>query len=191
MLLLHYVELLRAEAARQNLIARSTLNDVWHRHILDSLQLLPLAPVAGLWLDVGSGAGLPGLVVAIARRAPTILLEPRARRAAFLQQTCDTLGLDHVRVVAVRAEALAPAGVSIISARAVAPLPALFAMARRHAAPDCVWLLPKGRSAAEELATARRTWQGDFTLIPSETDPEASIVMARDVRPEPARRPSR
>lgn len=166
----------------QNLISRAGTGSVWGRHIVDSLQLLPLAQ-GGLWLDIGSGAGLPGMVIAIARPAPMTLLEPRAKRADFLRGVVERLGLGHVTVVQSRAETADSVSANVISARAVASLPTLFAAGARHAAPDCVWLLPKGRGAAEELAAARRTWQGEFRLIPSLTDPEAHIVMARDVRP--------
>ncbi len=175
--------------ADQNLISRATTESVWDRHIVDSLQLLPLAQ-DGSWLDIGSGAGLPGLVIAIARRWPMTLVEPRSRRAVFLRSVAERLGLDHVAVVQSRAETAEPVAADVISARAVAGLAALFAAGTRHAAPGCVWLLPKGRSAAEELAAARRTWQGEFRLIPSLTDPEAHIVMARDVRPIRRRGPA-
>ena len=169
------------ENARQNLIARSTVDDVWDRHIVDSLQLLPHA-VEGRWLDIGSGAGFPGLVVAAAEPdREVVLVEPRARRAAFLTETARRLDLDRVVVHAAKVEAVAPVGAAVVSARAVASLDLLFAIGLDHATPECRWLLPKGRRAAEELANARRTWQGHFTLIPSITDPEASIVMAQDV----------
>jgi 16S rRNA (guanine527-N7)-methyltransferase len=182
-----YVDLLRAESERQNLVARSTLEDVWQRHIADSLQLVPLAQ-AGRWLDIGSGAGLPGLVIAIARPdEPMLLAEPRPLRADFLRRAVTALGLPNVEVATAKAETLAPAEAAIISARAVAPLDRLLALGQRHAAPGCRWLLPKGRTAAEELAVAQRTWQGAFELIPSQTDPEASIIMAHDVAPRTRR----
>ncbi|MBU3076935.1 16S rRNA (guanine(527)-N(7))-methyltransferase RsmG [Sphingomonas quercus] len=178
-----FVALLIAENERQNLIAASTIPGIWVRHIVDGLQLAPLAPRAGAWLDIGSGAGLPGLVVAIVRPdAPMTLIEPRARRATFLEEAAKNLGLTNVSVVAAKAEAAHPSPAAVISARAVARLDALLAIGQRHAGPDTVWLLPKGRSAAEELAITRRTWQGSFRLIPSLTDPEASIIMVRDVR---------
>lgn len=179
-----FVALLAGEAERQNLIARSTFDRIWQRHIVDSLQLLDHAP-AGSWADVGSGAGFPGLVVAIASRRPVTLIEPRTKRAGFLRDVTATLALeDRVRVCTATAQAMPAASPhAVISARAVAPLPELFAAAHRLADAATTWLLPKGRSAAEELAAARLTWQGDFALVPSITDPRASIVVARAVRP--------
>lgn len=173
-------DLVIAENIKQNLIARSTVKELWERHIVDSLQLLPHA-IPGRWLDIGSGAGFPGLVVAIAEpEREVVLIEPRPLRAAFLADAVANLGLTRVAIVTARAEATPPQRAAVISARAVASLEALLTMGERHAAPDCRWLLPKGRRAAEELAAARMTWQGRFTLIHSITDPEASIVMAED-----------
>ncbi|NIJ07401.1 16S rRNA (guanine527-N7)-methyltransferase [Sphingomonas vulcanisoli] len=181
-----YVDLMRGEAVHQNLVSTSTLDLVWQRHILDSAQVLPLAREAqDLWVDIGSGAGLPGIVVAILREAPAMLIEPRAKRAAFLQHVVDELGIaDRTSIVAKTAASapLRPAGV--ISARAVASLDALFAMGLRFATPETLWVLPKGRSAADELAAARPSWHGDFRLVPSQTDSSASIVVARGVRPK-------
>lgn len=169
----------------QNLVSKSSLDELWRRHILDSLQLLDLAPaVAGGWVDVGSGAGFPGLVIAIASDRTMTLIEPRALRVAFLAQAIQTLGLGgRVRIEPTKAEAasMGDAG-RVISARAVAPLPKLFAAAHHLATEETVWLLPKGRSAEEELAAARQTWQGEFRLVPSITDPASSIVVARHVR---------
>ena len=176
-----YVMMLLAENRQQNLIAKSTEPDIWQRHIVDSLQLVRHA-LPGRWVDIGSGAGLPGLVAAIARpEEETVLIEPRARRVAFLTETAMRLGLTKVRVIGARAEAVPELSASVITARAVASLSQLFEIGARHAGPDCLWLLSKGRSAATELAEARGAWQGRFELIPSETDVEASIVMARDV----------
>jgi 16S rRNA (guanine527-N7)-methyltransferase len=178
-----FVELLIEENARQNLVARSTLDDIEIRHIDDSLQLLRHAP-AGRWLDIGTGAGLPGMVVAIARpHEQTILVEPRSLRAEFLRRVVDSLALPNVYVIAAKVETVGPLAANVISARAVASLDRLFSIGLPHAARDCVWLLSKGRNAAAELAAVRRTWQGRFDLIPSETDPEAAIVMAREVQP--------
>jgi 16S rRNA (guanine527-N7)-methyltransferase len=181
--LVTFVRLLLDENGRQNLIARSTESEIWDRHIQDSLQLLRHAP-PGRWLDIGSGAGLPGMVAAIARPDQEIILvEPRARRAEFLSETAQALGLHNVRVVAAKVQTVEPLTAAIITARAVAALGRLFSIGGRHAGPGCVWLLQKGRNAVAELAEARQSWQGRFDLVPSETDPQAAIVMARDVAP--------
>lgn len=179
------VSLIEAESKVQNLIAASTLPVIWNRHILDSAQLVWLARnQAGLWLDIGSGGGFPGLVVALLREQPTVLVEPRVKRAAFLKEMTERLGIaDHSTVISSRVETAALSRqAGIVSARAVAPLPALLAMASLHAEPSTLWLLPKGRTAAAEVAEARREWQGSFELVPSLSDSESAIVVARDVR---------
>ncbi|PZU11899.1 16S rRNA (guanine(527)-N(7))-methyltransferase RsmG [Sphingomonas sp.] len=178
-------ELVSSENERQNLIAPSTLPIMWSRHILDSAQLIWLANErVGTWLDIGSGGGFPGIVVGIMRPGPTMLVEPRSKRAAFLREVTETLGVaDRVKVFASRVETAPLEGkVSIISARAVAALPALFHMAAAHATESTIWLLPKGRSAADEVAEARREWQGEMQLVPSLSDPDSAIVVAQGVR---------
>jgi 16S rRNA (guanine527-N7)-methyltransferase len=173
--------LVRAEQERQNLISAATLPIFQQRHIDDSLQLLPhLAD--GPLLDIGSGGGFPGLVLAGCMSAPVHLVEPRAKRALFLREASAALGFDHVTVHACKVERVDIAPVATITARAVAPLGDLFAWALHLAGKKTRWVLPKGRSAASELEEARRSWQGDFCLIPSVTDPEASIVIAENVR---------
>lgn len=172
------------ENARQNLIAPSTVPSIWSRHILDSAQLVWLADgQPGTWLDIGSGGGFPGLVVAIMRDAPTILAEPRAKRAAFLIEAAALLGMaSRTRVAQCRVEKTKAEPAHVVSARAVAALPGLFQMAEALVAPDALWLLPKGRSAADEVAQAEREWQGDMRLVPSLSDPESAVVVARGVR---------
>ena len=169
--------------AEQNLVSASTLDAIWTRHVLDSAQLLfHVEQRSGRWLDIGSGAGFPGLVIAICAQFEVTLAEPRRLRAAFLVETAAALGLgDRVRVEHAKVESL-KGRYELISARAVAPVTALFDAARHLAGPGTTWLLPKGRNAANELAAARQTWQGDFAMVPSVTDPEAAIVVARRVR---------
>lgn len=180
-----FSEMLRAEAQRQNLIAASTLEQLWSRHLVDSAQLLPLAgdAGAGTWIDIGSGAGLPGLVIALLSKRPTTLVEPRAKRAEFLARTAKQLGLPQVRVVTSRIETFHPdAPAAVISARAVSQLSTLFASAHHCADSSTVWLLPKGRNVQSEVEAARRAWQGSFHVEPSITSPESGIVVARKVR---------
>jgi 16S rRNA (guanine527-N7)-methyltransferase len=179
------VALVADENDRQNLIASSTITVMWTRHILDSVQLAWLADgLTGTWLDIGSGGGFPGLVVGILRNTPTTLIEPRSKRAVFLRQAVDALGLEErITVIQSRVQAaLIASKPQIISARAVAALPALFDMASDHADASTLWLLPKGRSAEAEVVEARREWQGDFRLEPSLSDPDSAIVIARGVR---------
>lgn len=180
-------ELLLEEARRQNLIAASTFETLWTRHLLDSAQLVPLAEGAGAgaWLDIGSGPGLPGLVVALLTDRPIVLVEPRAKRVDFLRRASDALGLTaRVTLVQGKIESwIAPAPAAAISARAVAALPALLAAARHCASTDTVWLLPKGRNAQSEVEAARAKWQGRFHVEPSLTEMESGIVVARGVQP--------
>ncbi|MDH7640234.1 16S rRNA (guanine(527)-N(7))-methyltransferase RsmG [Sphingomonas oryzagri] len=178
--------LVLAESARQNLISASTIESFDQRHIVDSLQLASFALERSL-LDIGSGGGFPGLVLACINTSPVHLVEPRAKRAAFLHDAATELGLGHVRVHASKVERVELAPVRTITARAVANLDALFAMAQHLSDENTRWVLPKGRGAASELEVARRTWQGDFRLVPSVTDAEAAIVIAEGVRRRRAR----
>ena len=176
-----YVLLLREESERQNLIARSTLPDLWERHIADSAQLLALAGSGLRWADIGSGAGLPGMVVAILTGDPMTLIEPRRLRADFLQRVALRLGLLNVEVRAAKAEAVV-GRFDVISARAVAPAVDLLRISAHLTHKDSKYLLMKGRSAQTELEEVRRAWHGDFQLIASRTDREAAILVAEYVR---------
>lgn len=180
--LLRLEKIVLAEATRQNLISKSSIIDFYNRHIADSLQLLPMIR-AGVLLDIGSGAGFPGLVLASCRTSPVHLVEPRAKRASFLQNAVEALGLeDHVSVHRSKAEAVIVRSVVSITARAVAPLSKLFDMGIHLCDENTRWVLPKGRNALTELEAARSSWQGDFRLVPSVTDADAAIVIAEGVR---------
>lgn len=174
-------DIVAAESERQNLISRSTLPAMWARHIVDSLQLVPLGP-EGLWIDVGTGAGFPGLALAaVEPERELILVEPRRLRADFLAATAATLGLGKVTVITGRMEGVR-AKAKVISARAVSRVGALFASAHQCANNETVWLLPKGRNAEEEVAEARQAWHGVFHVEQSITSSDSSIVIARGVR---------
>ncbi|HET9355334.1 MAG TPA: 16S rRNA (guanine(527)-N(7))-methyltransferase RsmG, partial [Sphingomicrobium sp.] len=163
----HYVALLRDAAQSQNLVSRSTLETLWDRHIADSAQLVPLGPAGGFWADLGSGAGLPGLVVAILTGDPMTLIEPRRLRAEFLRNAVAELGLN-VSVLAAKAQS-ATGRFDVITARAVAPAGELLGMSAHLAHKGTRFLLMKGRSAKKELEDVRATWQGDFRLVASRT----------------------
>jgi len=180
-----FVALLSAESARQNLIAASTLPAIWSRHIVDSAQLLPLAGGSpATWLDLGSGAGFPGLVIATLSEAHVTLVDSRKKRVAFLAEAAAALGIaSRVTLLCSRVETMADGQYDAISARAFAPLDRLLPIAARFARPDTIWLLPKGKSAASELDAARGSWQGAFRIEPSVTDPEAAIIVATQVKP--------
>ncbi|ANI77853.1 16S rRNA (guanine(527)-N(7))-methyltransferase RsmG [Sphingobium sp. EP60837] len=180
-----YVRLLLAEMDVQNLIAESTRGHVWARHIVDSAQLLPLAHSAldGAWIDLGSGAGLPAIVIAILADRPVLMVEARRKRIDFLCAVIAELGLDHAQIFGGRVETAKTVPAAVISARAYAPLPRLLASAHHLSSDRTIWLLPKGRNAENELEAARPTWQGVFHVERSVTDPDSAIITARSVMP--------
>lgn len=176
-----YVALLREENVRQNLVSAATLDQAWDRHILDSAQLVRFAPrSAANWVDVGSGAGLPGIVVACLVDVPVTLVEPRRLRAEFLHKVCESLDL-RATVICAKAERV-EGSFDVITARAVASLTRTLKISSHLSTGKTTWALPKGRSAPAELAEARQSWQGDFQLEPSVTDAESFIVVATGVR---------
>jgi len=177
--LAHFKALVTAENAVQNLVSPASLADFDTRHIDDGLQLAALGK-PGSWCDVGSGAGLPGIVIAIVTGAPMTLIEPRKLRAEFLRRAVAELGLK-AEVAEMKAERV-PAHFDNITARAVAELSKLFAITEHLAQRGTRWILPKGRSAKKELEAAQMSWQGSFTLVPSRTSDEAMILVAEGVR---------
>jgi 16S rRNA (guanine527-N7)-methyltransferase len=182
-----FAQLLRCESERQNLVSKASLDSLWDRHILDSVQLVQFAPQsARTWLDLGTGAGFPGLLVPLFHPAHVVLVESRRLRAEFLRVAACTLGVEErVEILCSRLENLPAREFDVISARAFAPLPKLLALAERFSTPETLWILPKGRNAKSELEAARSSWQGDFRLEPSLTDAEAGIVVATRVRHKP------
>ena len=174
-----FVEMLIAESAEQNLIAASTIPTMWVRHIADSAQLLSLdtRDGDGLWIDLGSGAGLPGLVVAILSARPMLLVESRKRRCDFLRSVAAELGLAHVEVVEGPLERIETRPAATISARAFAPLDKLLDLSARFSSESTLWLLPKGRNAVKELALLPQPWQRMFHVEQSRTDAESQILV--------------
>ena len=177
-----FAEILIAENQVQNLISKSTEADLWTRHLADAAQLIGYAPEGASWIDIGSGAGLPGLVLAILTGSPVTLVEPRRLRADFLTRASAELGLGNVTVLQAKGEAVPRARFGVITARAVASIDRLFAMTAHLSHGGTIWVLPRGRSAKSELDEARKSWQGAFRLEPSRTDPDARILIASGVR---------
>lgn len=176
-----YVALLRDENERQNLVSSATLESIWERHILDSAQLLRFEPrVQASWLDIGSGAGLPGIVIACLTDGHVTLAEPRRLRAEFLHKVTDSLQLN-VAVAAAKAERMS-GSYDVITARAVAPLSKLLDISHHLSTGKTVWALPKGRNARAELAEAKKAWQGVFHVERSVTDVDSMIVVGTGVR---------
>lgn len=176
-----YVAALRTENARQNLVSAQSLEEVWQRHIADSAQLLDHVPRGtSPWLDLGSGPGLPGLVLAImCPQCEFVLVESRKRRIEFLQRVSEDLELNNVRIEGSRLEQVATFPAAAITARAFAPLPRLIDLSERFSTADTCWVLPKGRSAAQELAELPRRLRPMFHMERSQTDPEAGIIVGQ------------
>jgi len=176
-----YVALLREESDRQNLISKSTLERIWDRHILDSAQLVRFEPSArASWIDIGSGAGLPGIVIACLVEGPVTLVEPRRLRADFLHKVRESLDL-RTTILARKAERV-EGTFEVITARAVTSLAQLLKISAHLSTRKTVWALPKGHSAERELAEALRSWQGAFRVEPSVTDAASLIVVGTGVR---------
>ncbi len=178
--LLAYESLLREEGRRQNLVAASTLGTFWERHIIDSAQLIRFAPTPhASWCDIGSGAGLPGIVIACLVDGPVTLMEPRRLRAEFLHRVITRLSLS-AEVIATKVER-AEGKFDVITARAVAKIADLLKISSHLSTRNTVWALPKGRNAVAELAEAEKSWQGVFHVEPSVTDPDSRIIVATGV----------
>ena len=178
--LARYERLVRDEAVHQNLVSKSTLDNFWSRHVLDSAQLLRFAPSGSTWADIGSGAGLPGVVVTCVSGDPVLLIEPRRLRAAFLQRVVDELDLN-TNVHPGKAES-ACGQFDVITARAVASLGRLLEISHHLSTGKTLFLFPKGKSAESELAAARQTWQASFHVERSVVDGDSDIILARNVR---------
>ena len=172
---------LRAENGRQNLIAKPTEDLIWQRHIADSLQLLEYVPrETSTWLDLGSGAGFPGLALAIARPLHEIVLvESRRKRIEWLEAMIVRLNLTQCCVEGTKLENVDSFPCGVITARAFAPLTKLLKLSARFSTPGTVWLLPKGRSAAQELQEQPKKVQRMFHVEQSRTDAEASILVGK------------
>jgi len=177
--LAHFKALVVEENRHQNLVSPASIADFDTRHIEDGVQLAELGK-PGSWCDVGSGAGLPGIVIAIITGAPMTLIEPRKLRAEFLRRAVKELAVD-ARVSEFKAERV-PDHFDNITARAVAELSKLFEITEHLAQRGTRWILPKGQSAQKELEAAQQSWQGAFTLVPSRTSDAAMIIVAEGLR---------
>ena len=177
------------ENSRQNLIGRVTVAHVMGRHILDSAQLSRFLPSSDRSvIDLGSGGGLPGIVLGILTGQPMLLVENRALRIDWLNRIIADLQLANLKVAPCRVELLSHEPASSITARAFAPLSRLFDCAFHLSNQATIWVLPTGRKAEEQLASIAATWHGNFRMEPSITDHESAIIIASDVRRKGARR---
>ena len=169
------------ENQRQNLISKPSEAQIWVRHIADSAQLLRFVPreTSGAWLDLGTGAGFPGLVIAALQPdREVVLVESRARRVEWLNRMAEELGLPNCRVEGQRLELVTPFKARIISARAFAPLEKLLRLSAPFSTKATTYLLPKGRSAAQELSQMPRKIRKLFHVEHSLTDPDAGIIVS-------------
>jgi len=192
-----YADILADWNARHNLVAKSTLPDLWRRHFWDSAQLVPLIPETALTLaDLGSGAGFPGLVIATMRPDLAVTLhEATTKKCAFLQAAADRMGIS-VAIQNARLEDLPRRAFDVVTARALAPLPQLLTYAQNFVGPNSVCLFLKGQNVGSELTEAHKYWNIKASQVPSQTDPSAAIVIVRElgprhVAPQKAARPGR
>jgi 16S rRNA (guanine527-N7)-methyltransferase len=180
-----YAGLLRNWSARINLVASSTLADPWRRHFLDSAQLFPLIPAgADSLVDLGSGAGFPGLVLAIMGIPGVELVESDARKCAFLREAA-RVAAAAVTIRNARIEAVPSRPVAVVTARGCASLDRLLSYSQRFIGPGTVCLFAKGEQAGQELAVATQQWNFDVTSHPSRTDPRGVVLCLSRVRLRP------
>jgi 16S rRNA (guanine527-N7)-methyltransferase len=180
-----YAELLVNWSARINLVGTTTLGDLWRRHFLDSAQLLPHVPEGTQSLiDLGSGAGFPGLVLAILGVCGVELVEADSRKCVFLREAA-RIAATPVQIRNTRIESMPRHVADVVTARGCAPLDRLLPLAQRFIGPGTVCLFPKGERAAQELTAARRAWTMDVTCHDSRTDPRGIVLCLRRVGPKP------
>lgn len=176
-----FVAMLSSENKLQNLVAEASLEQVWVRHIADSVQLLSVSRgTPGPWLDLGTGAGFPGLIIALVDPGREVLMvESRGKRVAWLQSMVDRFSLSGSQVIAQRLEQVPTMDAGIISARAFAPLDRLVALAGRFSTPQTQWILPKGRNGSKELDEMPDSIKTLFHVEQSLTDPNSVILVGR------------
>jgi len=180
-----FAALLEKWNPRINLVSRNSLPDLWTRHIADSVQVFRCVTPHGHWLDIGSGGGFPGIIIAIlaVESAPGLrvtLIESDQRKSAFLRTAARETGAN-CQVIAKRIEAVEPQQADILSARALADLDTLLGFAERHLKPEGVALFPKGATWEKECAAARQRWNFNAEPITSKTDPDAVILKIEGV----------
>ena len=167
------------ENQQQNLVSAASLGSVWQRHILDSAQLLGYVPreTSSPWLDLGTGAGFPGLVIAALRpETEVVMIESRARRVEWLERARVAMALGNASVIWQPLEKVPSRQFRVISARAFAPLPKLLTLSARFSTVATTWLLPKGRSARQELLDLTG-WKHMFHVEQSLSDAEAGVIV--------------
>lgn len=176
-----YVELLKDWNTRMNLVARSTIDDVWHRHMLDSAQIFPLLPKgAKVLVDMGSGAGFPGVVMALMGIPEVHLIESTGKKTSFLHAVAEKTGLP-LKIHNERIEKLERIKADVVTARALAPLDKLIGYAQRFAGPETTHIFLKGQHVGDELTNAHKIWKMTVDQRPSITDPRGSVLSVCEV----------
>ena len=178
-----FLSLLTDEMGQQNLISKSSVDQVWARHMVDSAQLLHISGATDnnqVWLDLGTGAGFPGILIAILGDCQVRMVESRTRRIEFLAHSVEKLEISHkATILGNRLEKIKSFPVDIISARAFAPLDRLIALSHRFSTGKTVWLLPKGKNAVKELENLPVKQQKMFHVEQSVTDPDSGILVGK------------
>lgn len=180
-----YADLLVKWNPKINLISKSSVANLWQRHFVDSAQIWSIAPKSGYWLDIGSGGGFPGLVIAAiaSDECPSMrigLVESDSRKATFLRTAAREMGIN-AEIHISRIENLAPQNADVLSARALAPLSQLCSFAERHLSTKGCAVFPKGEKAVDEIETALANWQFEVETYPSVTDKDASILKLKGI----------
>jgi 16S rRNA (guanine527-N7)-methyltransferase len=183
-----YGELLIKWQSSINLVANSTIDDMWHRHFLDSAQIFSLLPPETKnILDIGSGAGFPGLVLAIMGAKNVTLVESDTRKCMFLKEvlreTNSAANIENCRV-----EDLTRSSFDVVTARALAPLDKLLVYAQPYFRSGTVGFFPKGRKFASELARTKKHWKFKYTLVPSVTDTSGTIIVVEEILGRPTKK---
>jgi 16S rRNA (guanine527-N7)-methyltransferase len=181
-----YATLLRKWQVRINLIGNATLPELWQRHMLDSAQLIPLAPAMEgrqrVWVDLGAGAGFPGLVIAIMTGDEVHLIEANAKKCAFLREVARATGAANAIIHDCRIEDVGPLSVDVVVARAFAPLDKLMGYAAPYFGPQTTGLFLKGQSLDDELDIATKYWNIEADQLPSRSDNKGRILRVRSVQ---------
>ena len=175
-----FAELVKKWNPRINLVSKRSLDDLWTRHIIDSIQVFRNAPVGGLWVDLGSGGGFPGMICAIlgAEEMPDtrfICVESDQRKSAFLRSAARECGVN-CQVISQRIEVLNPLNADILSARALTDLTGLLGFAERHLKSGGTALFPKGANWKKEMQEAAKQWNFSYDAVTSLTEPQAVLL---------------
>ncbi|MFK7745012.1 MAG: 16S rRNA (guanine(527)-N(7))-methyltransferase RsmG [Roseobacter sp.] len=181
-----YHDLLIKWNPKINLVSKSSISDIWNRHIWDSAQIVPFASEGTSWLDIGSGGGFPGLVVAIYAKElqpdrKVTMVESDQRKTAFLRTVIRELGLN-AEVLAKRVEAMDAFAADVLSARALADLDALLGFADRHLSTSGTAFFLKGEKWEKEVQIARESWSFDLRAHKSKTSPTAAILEIKEIQ---------